>query len=59
MGLDSLLTKLLHQHNPSPGCITQNLKSIGPGTSEELAFENYHEKNEEKIGKNVKIIESA
>ena len=48
MGLDTLLTKLLHQHNfhnfgrdPPQDASHNILKSIIPGTSEEIAFENF------------------
>ena len=32
---------------------------VNPKTSEEIAFENWPHKNEENIGKNGKIAESA
>ena len=51
------LQKMLNLHNVHifstdplpPGCLTWNLKSFGPQTSEEITFEKWPVKNEAKI----------
>ena len=55
IGLDALLTKLLHQHNlqnfgrdPSQDASHKNFKSIGPGTPGEIVFENWAENMKKK-----------